>query len=148
MTIENALRHYMLEQKEIRNVFGNHIYAGRIPQGETPAIAALITRTATKRYYDLAEEAGIVTPSLNIEFVTKANNGAALAMRAAEQVRLKVSSYRGNWGPAHDQIMIHSCAVELDVMTEPVFFADGSRWTFTYSMLLRISHEQTSVPTP
>ena len=146
MTIENALRHYLLQQNEVRNVLGNHIYAGRIPRGERPVIAALITRMSTQRYNDLSGEDGIVSPTLEIEFVSKAGNAPALALKAAEQVRLKVSCYAGTWGPAIDLIYVHSCTVERDVMKEPVWQDD--EWSFSYSMDLRVTHSQTAVATP
>lgn len=147
--IEKHLRHYLLSKKSIRDVVGgNHVYAGRIPQGEKPVIAILITRASTERYYELAEEAGIVSTTLELEFVTAHSHGAAKAADAAEQVRLVLSSYRGNIGAESEQVYVHSATIERDFMPEPVRIEGSDRWAYTYSMDWRITHNQTAVATP
>lgn len=149
MTIEAALRHYLRQQTSITDIVDIHIYAGRIPQGERPVMAIKIMRLSTERYYALAEELGIVSPIVELEFVGRDDHAAAIALRAAEAVRLKVSSFKGVWGPVGDQITVNSCTVERDVMAEPVWSQLGDdRWTFTYSMDLRITHQQTAIATP
>ena len=143
--IERALRDHLLGFKEIRNVIGEAVFAGRVPPNKRPAIAVKLRRVTTSRYNDLAGEPDMTQTVVQVDVMSRSVGADSHVSKVAEMVRLATSArcYRGYMGKAPNTLYVHSSVIERDAMELPTSPVDANNgWQFQLSSDLRFVHEQ------
>ena len=94
MSLETALRAYMLADAAVAVAVGTRMYARKLPQGPTlPALA--YQRIDTRRQHDMAGPDGL--PRARVQITAWGANVQA-ATETAALVRGRLDGYRGTWG--------------------------------------------------
>ena len=101
MSLETAMRAYVLADAAIAAAVGQRMYPRGLPQGPTlPALTYL--RVDTRRGHDMDGPDGLPRPRVQVT-AWAANVGAVTDLAAL--VRKRLDGYRGAWG----DVMIGSC---------------------------------------
>ena len=101
MSLETALRAYVLADAAIAAAVGQRMYPRGLPQG--PTFPALVySRVDTRRLHDLDGPDGL--PRARVQ-VTAWGSSVQAATELAALVRKRLDGYRGAWG----DVMIGSC---------------------------------------
>jgi hypothetical protein len=101
MSLETALRSYVLADVAIAAAVGVRMYPRRLPQG--PTLPALVyQRVDTRRLHDFDGPDGL--PRARVQIAAWASNVAG-AWELANAVRARLDGYRGAWG----DVTIGSC---------------------------------------
>lgn len=101
MSLETALRAYVLADPAIAAAVGQRMYPRRLPQGPTlPALVYL--RVDTRREHDMDGPDGLPRPRVQVT-AWAANVQAATELAAL--VRVRLDGYRGAWG----DVTVGSC---------------------------------------
>lgn len=94
MSLETALRTYVLADAAIAAAMGARMYPRRLPQG--PVLPALVyQRIDTRRLHDFAGPDGL--PRARVQIAAWAANVQG-ATDAAALLRARLDGYRGAWG--------------------------------------------------
>ena len=94
MSLETALRAYVLADAAIAAAVGQRMYPRRLPQGPTlPALVYL--RVDTRREHDMDGPDGLPRPRVQ---VTAWGANVQAATELAALVRVRLDGYRGAWG--------------------------------------------------
>lgn len=109
MSLETALRTYVLADAAVAAAVGARMYPRRLPQGPTlPALA--YQRIDTRRLHDLDGPDGL--PRARVQIAAWAANVQA-ATDAAAAVRERLDGFKGAWGDV--QIGACLCVAERDL---------------------------------
>ena len=101
MSLETAMRAYVLADAAIAAVVGQRMYPRRLPQG--PTLPALVyQRIDTRREHDMDGPDGLPRPRVQ---VTAWAASVQTATDLAAAVRERLDGFRGAWG----DVMIGSC---------------------------------------
>ena len=101
MSLETAMRAYVLADAAIAAVVGQRMYPRGLPQGPTlPALVYL--RVDTRREHDMDGPDGLPRPRVQVT-AWAANVQAATELAAL--VRVRLDGYRGAWG----DVTVGSC---------------------------------------
>lgn len=94
MSLETALRAYLLADAAVAAAVGGRVYPRRLPQG--PAFPAIVyQRVDTRRGHDMSGPDGLPRP--RVQITTWAGSVQA-ATDAAALVRKRLDGFRGAWG--------------------------------------------------
>jgi len=101
VSLETALRAYVLADPAIAAAVGQRMYPRRLPQGPTlPALVYL--RVDTRREHDMDGPDGLPRPRVQ---VTAWGANVQAATELAALVRVRLDGYRGAWG----DVTVGSC---------------------------------------
>jgi hypothetical protein len=109
MTLETALRSYVLADATVAALAGTRMYPRRLPQG--PTLPALVyQRVDTRRLHDFDGPDGL--PRARVQIAAWAANVQG-ATDAAALVRARLDGYRGAWGDV--EVGACLCVAERDL---------------------------------
>ena len=101
MSLETALRTFVLADAAVTSLAGTRMYPRKLPQ--TPVLPAIVyQRIDTRRMHDMAGPDGLPRPRFQVT-CWASNVGDAVTLAAA--VRGRLDGYRGAWG----DVTVGSC---------------------------------------
>jgi len=128
----------------LRNLAGNAIYVGRIPDKDVP-YALLLRRVDGGHVYNLDGEEQTAQPIVEFTLYGRREDSAIEVLNGIEYVRKIFSGYRGDLGNSSEHF-VYGCTIERDLMPLSLAPPDGlNKWLHRYSMDLRFTIDQEAI---
>jgi len=144
--ITKYLALYLRDVRQIKNIVGDHIYAGRIPKSRSPKFALLLRTIAMQPDYNLASEFGAAQPTVQIEGLSSQPGADQKIVELMDYCRLAMNTYTAGpaWmGTDATRVWVTGCQVARGAMSTPVPDVDASnQWIYRRSLDVTITHHQ------
>lgn len=131
MTLEQALRDFLVGDTDITNDVGRSIYLGRRPN-DSPAFCVTLQQSRSSSHeYTLDAEDSHFRPMVAVEIFGRGTLDTKIVARIAKNIRQRINTLPGLMGA----ITIDDFSIESDGWAEPDRPADGSdKWYFRWAI--------------